>query len=46
MEVSVCVLTVPMRNGNDTKELKKANPDIVLTVPMRNGNAVYGHERH
>jgi len=32
------VLTVPMRNGNNNKNLRNKDDIEVLTVPMRNGN--------
>ncbi len=33
-----CVLTVPMRNGNLSRNMSSASFNSVLTVPMRNGN--------
>ena len=35
-----CVLTVPMRNGNNTFSWNHIIPSNVLTVPMRNGNHI------
>jgi len=34
------VLTVPMRNGNNTRLANAISYHHVLTVPMRNGNAI------
>ena len=41
VRLSICVLTVPMRNGN-TAEVDKLRESLqVLTVPMRNGNRFF-----
>jgi len=38
--IAVCVLTVPMRNGNIEKAADIIARGNVLTVPMRNGNQI------
>jgi len=40
-KLTIQVLTVPMRNGNEVLLVNKPVECSVLTVPMRNGNFNY-----